>query len=102
VLVGLGGILAEALDDVAVLLAPAPEPVIRRRLERLRGADVLRGVRGRPGVDVGALARLVGTVGALLVADPSILEVDLNPVIAGPSGAAVVDGLVVLEGAVDR
>lgn len=97
VLVGLGGILAEVLDDVAVLLAPAPGPLIRRRLEQLRGAALLRGVRGRPGVDLGALAGLVEAVGRLLVADPSILEIDLNPVIAGPSGAVAVDALVVIE-----
>ncbi len=97
VLVGLGGILAEVLDDVAVFLAPAPDAVIRRRLERLRGAAVLRGARGQPGVDLDALAGLVGAVGGLLAADPSIVEVDLNPVIAGPGGAVAVDALVVVE-----
>ena len=97
VLVGLGGILAEVLDDVAVVLAPAPEPLVRRRLERLRGAPVLRGARGREGVDLDALARLVSAVGRVLVADPSIAEIDLNPVIAGPWGAVAVDALVVVE-----
>ncbi len=102
VLVGFGGILAEVLDDVALLLAPAPDAVIRRRLERLRGAALLRGVRGRPGVDLDALAGLVGAVGRLLVADASIAEIDLNPVIAGPDGAVAVDALVVLDGAARR
>ena len=97
VLVGLGGILAEVLDDVAVILAPAPEPVIRRRLEGLRGAPVLRGVRGRPGVDLDAVAALVAAVGRLLVEDPTIVEVDLNPVIASARGALAVDALLVLE-----
>lgn len=96
VLVGMGGILAEVLDDVAVLLAPAPEAEIRRRLEGLRGAPVLRGVRGRPGADLDGLARLVAAVGRLLVEDPSIIEVDLNPVIAGPAGAVAVDALIVV------
>ncbi len=99
VLVGLGGILAEALDDVAVLLAPAPAEVVRSRLERLRGAAVLRGVRGRPGVDLDAVAGLVAAVGRVLVDDPSISEVDLNPVIAWPGGAVAVDALIVLEAA---
>jgi acyl-CoA synthetase (NDP forming) len=97
VLVGLGGILAEVLDDVAVLLAPAPDAEIRRRLLGLRGAPVLRGVRGRPGVDIDALVALVAGVGRLLVEDASIAEIDLNPVIAGPGGAVAVDALVVLE-----
>ena len=98
VLVGLGGILAEVLDDVAVLLAPAPEAEVRRRLEGLRGAAILRGVRGRPGVDLDRLAALVSAVGRLLVSDPAVVEVDLNPVIAWPDGAVAVDALVVLEG----
>jgi acyl-CoA synthetase (NDP forming) len=98
VLVGLGGILAEVLDDVAVMLAPVSEAEVRRRLERLRGAAILHGVRGRPGVDLDALARLVAAVGRLMVEDPSIAEVDLNPVIASSSDAIAVDALVVLEG----
>ncbi len=97
VLVGLGGILAEVLDDVAVLLAPAPEAEVRRRLERLRGAPVLRGVRGRPGVDLDALASLVAAVGRLLADDPAIAAIDLNPVVAWPGGVVAVDALVVIE-----
>ncbi len=99
VLVGLGGILAEVLDDVAVLLAPAPATEVLRRLQGLRGAAMLRGVRGRPGVDLDRLASLVATVGRLLADDASILEVDLNPVIAWDAGALAVDALVVLEAA---
>ena len=97
VLVGLGGILAEVLDDVVVLLAPAPEAEVRRRLEGLRGAAILRGVRGRPGVDFESLAALVSAVGQLLVEDSAVVEVDLNPVIASRDGAVAVDALVVLE-----
>ena len=96
VLVGLGGILAEELDDVAVLLAPVPAAEVRRRLERLRGAAVLRGVRGLPGVDPDALAAFVSSVARMLAGDPSIAEIDLNPVIAGPWGVVAVDALVVV------
>lgn len=97
VLVGLGGILAEVLDDVAVLLAPAPAAEVRHRLERLRGAAILGGARGAPGVDLDALADLVERVSRLLVDDPGIVEIDLNPVIASPEGAVAVDALVVLD-----
>ncbi|MEW6223318.1 MAG: acetate--CoA ligase family protein [Chloroflexota bacterium] len=95
VLVGLGGILAEVIDDVAVLLAPAGADDVRARLAGLRGAPLLRGARGRPGADVDALAGLVAAVGRFLVDNPEVLEVDLNPVIAGPAGAVAVDALVV-------
>ena len=97
VLVGLGGVLTEVLDDVAVLLAPAPEDLVRDRLERLRGAPILRGARGRPGVDLDALAALAAAVGRVLSDDPSIAEIDLNPVIATPAGVVAVDALVVLD-----
>ncbi len=98
VLVGFGGILAEVLDDVAVLLAPVTPAEVVARLEGLRGAVLLRGVRGAAAVDVDALAALVAAVGDLLVADPSIAEIDLNPVIASPGGVVAVDALVVLAG----
>ena len=99
VLVGLGGILAEVLDDVAVLLAPVTVDEVVARLEALRGAALLRGVRGAPGVAMRPLAEVVVAIGDLLVADPSIVEIDCNPVIAGPVGAVAVDALVVVEDA---
>jgi hypothetical protein len=98
VVVGFGGILAEVLDDVAVLLAPTTEREVEEALGRLRGAALLRGVRGAPGVDTAALARVVVAIGDALVADPALVEVDCNPVIAGPAGAVAVDALVVVVG----
>jgi hypothetical protein len=96
VLVGFGGVLAEVLDDVAVLLAPVGRAEVVDRLRALRGSALLRGVRGSEPVDVDAVAAIVVAVGDLLVADPGIEEIDLNPVIAGPAGALAVDALVVL------
>ena len=96
VLVGFGGVLAEVLDDVAVLLAPVGRAEVVDRLRALRGSALLRGVRGSDGVDVDAVAAVVVAVGELLVADPGIEEIDLNPVIAGTAGALAVDALVVL------
>jgi hypothetical protein len=49
-------------------------------------------------VDLDALARVVATIGDLLMADERIVEIDCNPVIAGPAGALAVDALVVVEG----
>jgi hypothetical protein len=99
VLVGLGGVLAEILDDVAVLLAPVTVDEVVDRLDALRGAALLRGVRGAPGVAMRPLAEVVVAIGDLLVAHPSIVEIDCNPVIAGPLGAVAVDGLIVIEDA---
>lgn len=95
VLVGLGGVLAEAIDDVAVGLAPIDPAEAEAMLRRLRGAPILGGVRGRPGIDRPAVVRLIVALSDALVADPTLLEVDLNPVVSGPSGTAAVDALVV-------
>ena len=95
VLVGLGGILAEAIDDVAVRLAPLDAEEASSMLDELRGRAVLAGVRGRPGIDRAAIVAAIVALGAAMVTEPTLLEVDLNPVISGPSGTAAVDALVV-------
>jgi acetate---CoA ligase (ADP-forming) len=96
VLVGLGGVLAEFLDDVAIRLAPIGEETAMGMLDDLRGAALLRGVRGRAGVDRAALARMLVALGDLGLERPDIVEIDLNPVIAGPRGSIAVDALVVV------
>jgi len=96
VVVGLGGVLAEALDDVAVALAPISAAAATGLLARLRGARLLDGFRGGPVVDRAAVGQVMAAVSRLIVADPEILELDVNPLIAGPTGAVAVDALVVL------
>ena len=98
VLVGLGGVLTVFLDDVAVRLAPIDPAIAAAMLDELRGAPLLAGVRGRPGVDRAALTSMLVALGRFGMERPDILEVDLNPVIAATSGAIAVDALVVLEG----
>jgi len=83
VVVGLGGILAEVLDDVAIRLAPVAADDAAAMLDELRGAAILNGVRGRPAIDRAAVVAAIVALGDLLVADPSILEVDCNPLISG-------------------
>jgi acyl-CoA synthetase (NDP forming) len=97
VLVGLGGVLAETIGDVAIRLAPVRAPEAAAMLDELRGAALLRGVRGRPPVDRHALVELLVRLGDLAAERPDIVEIDLNPVIAGPSGVVAVDALVVVE-----
>ena len=98
VLVGLGGVLTEVLDDVAIRLAPIDPAAAEAMLDSLRGAQLLRGVRGRPAVDRAAIVSMLVTLGRLGMGRPDILEIDLNPVVASVGGATAVDALVVLEG----
>ncbi len=97
VLVGLGGVLAEALDDVAVRLAPVSAAEARSMLSDLRGAAILDGFRGRSGIDRDAVAAMIVTLSDAFGRDPSLLEVDLNPVISGTDRTAAVDALVVVD-----
>ena len=95
IVVGLGGILAEMLDDVAIRLAPVAADDAAAMLDELRGAAVLAGARGRPGIDRQRVIEAIVRLGRLLVEDQSIVEVDANPLISGPDGTAAVDALVI-------
>ncbi len=97
VLVGLGGVLTEILDDVAIRLAPIDAAAADEMLDGLHGARILRGARGRPAVDRPAIVSMLVALGRLGLDRPDVLEVDLNPVIASASGSLAVDALVVLE-----
>jgi succinyl-CoA synthetase beta subunit len=97
VMVGLGGVLAEVLDDVAIGLAPISEERAATLLASLRASRLLNGPRGGVPVDRAAVARLIVALGRAIDARPDLLEVDLNPVIASAAGAVPVDALIVVE-----
>ena len=101
VMVGLGGTLAEVLDDVAIRLAPLDLAAAESMLDDLRGAAVLGGVRGRPPIDRRAVGSMLVALGRLGIDRADIVEVDLNPVIAQARGAVAVDALVVCAGPAD-
>lgn len=93
--VGIGGIAAEVLGDVAFVLAP-PEPgELGRALDRLRGRRLLDGYRSAPPVDRDGLARVVDVVSRLLLDDQTVLEIDCNPVLVVGGAPVVLDALVV-------
>lgn len=97
VMVGLGGVFTEVLDDTAAAIAPVSAEAARRLLLSLRGAPVLLGARGRPSVDLDALADAVARVSRVAAAHPELAELELNPVLAGPTGAIALDARVVLQ-----
>ena len=91
-----GGTLVEYFDERVYALPPFDAVHARRLLDRLRFSRVLRGARGKSGADIDALAGTVArfsVLGAALAGQ--VAEVDINPLIAGPGGAVVVDGLVI-------
>jgi acetate---CoA ligase (ADP-forming) len=97
VMVGLGGVFVEVLADAVFRVAPIDEEEAAEALRGLRGYPILAGVRGRPGVDLAALARTLAAVSRLMVAVPEIAELDLNPVMASPERATAVDVRIVVS-----
>ncbi|MDA2806328.1 acetate--CoA ligase family protein [Nocardiopsis suaedae] len=102
-LVGLGGVWTEALDDTVVLPCPLEPGEAARLPDRLRGAALLRGGRGTPPVDRAALTAVVEAVGGpgglVERLGPALSSFELNPVIAGPEGAVAADArLLVADG----
>jgi acetate---CoA ligase (ADP-forming) len=89
-IVGLGGVWTEVLDDVAVVPLPAGAPQIARALRSLRGSPLLTGGRGTAPVDLVSVARMAERVGEVLL-EESLELLELNPVLAGEAGAVAVD-----------
>ena len=94
VLYGSGGTLVEVISDVTFRLQPLTDADAARMLEDVRGTALLRGFRGHPVMDEGAVRELILRVSALAEACPEIHEMDLNPVMVLPRGARVVDARV--------
>ncbi len=91
VVVGVGGTLAELIDDVAVVPAPLCESDARAAINSTRLASLLAGLRGAPGGSTEALVHLMVTIGEAAGADAGLESVDLNPVFVGPDGVTAVD-----------
>ncbi len=91
VVFGLGGVGTEVLADHAARLTPLTDTDADQLIHSVRSAPLLLGHRSRPEADLGALRDLLLRVSQLADDLPEVTELDLNPVIARPDGAFVVD-----------
>jgi acyl-CoA synthetase (NDP forming) len=96
-LAGIGGLYAELLGDVQLALAPVDEEAAEQLFRRLRGAPLLRGLRGRPPVDLRAAAKALADLSRFAAAHPEVAEVEVNPLLATPAGALGLDARIVLS-----
>jgi acyl-CoA synthetase (NDP forming) len=98
-LLGLGGIWAEALGDVKLLPITATREDVIQALKELRAAVLLTGFRGAPPVDIDAVASAALRVAGLMRVVQSITEIEINPLVAHPrgQGATALDALVVTK-----
>lgn len=94
VLVGLGGVWVEALGDTRLLPPDLASAQIVDELRQLRSSALLGPYRGRPTVDVEAVAAVAATIGGLMLTHPKIDEIDINPLVARADGVTALDVLI--------
>ena len=97
VLVGMGGVLAEAVGDVAVRLAPIEIVDALDMLDDLGSQAALGPVRGEPALDREAMASVLVGLSRLAVARADVLSVDVNPLVVSDGLPIAVDALVELD-----
>jgi acetyltransferase len=97
-LFGSGGQLVEVFKDQALALPPLNATLARRLIERTRIYDALKGVRGRASIDLAALEQLLVRFSQLVVEQPWIKEVDINPLLATPGRLLALDARMVVHG----
>ncbi len=99
VLAGFGGVTAEILQDVCLITPDMCVDLVIAELLKLKQAALLTGWRGSPALDLPALADLIVRVGQIMTGNPSVREIDLNPVILHPAGEGVValDALMLVD-----
>ncbi len=93
-MLGVGGILAEAVADVAFRLVPLTPVDAEELIEDLATQKLLGEFRGEPAVDHAALAGVITGLAALAEARPDVRSVDLNPLIVVDGRPIAVDALV--------
>ena len=96
VMLGLGGVLAEAVADVVFRLVPITEQDAREMIEDLATQKVLGPFRGEPAVDIDELVAVLVGLSTLAESRPDIVSVDVNPLIVHDGVPVAVDALVEL------
>jgi acetyltransferase len=97
-LFGTGGQLVEIFKDRALGLPPLNATLARRMIEQTRIYKALKGVRGRPPVDLAALDHLLVRFSQLVVEQKWIREIDINPLLVSDQRLIALDARVVVQG----
>ncbi|MTJ12312.1 bifunctional acetate--CoA ligase family protein/GNAT family N-acetyltransferase [Anabaena sp. UHCC 0187] len=104
-LFGAGGQLVEVFQDSSIALPPLNTTLARRMMEQTKIYKALQGVRGRKSINIAALDQLMVEFSQLVVEQPWIKEIDINPLLAipptpeNPGGLIALDARIVLHSA---
>ncbi len=96
IMFGLGGIFVEVLKDVSFRVAPLADEDIDEMIEEIKGYKILTGVRGEKPKDVKAIKGVLAKLSEIVIDNPDISEIDLNPVIVHEKGLSIVDSRVLI------
>ena len=97
IMIGLGGIFVELLKDVNFKVAPIAAEEAKEMITQLKTYPLLNGYRNTPPADIEALVDILCNTSRLIMDNPDIKELDLNPIMAYPKGAKTVDARIILE-----
>jgi acetyltransferase len=97
-LFGMGGQLVEVFKDRSLGLPPLNTTLARRMMEQTRIITALKGVRGRQPVNLAALEQLLVRFSYLIIEQPWIKELDINPLLASPDRLLALDARVIVHG----
>lgn len=97
IMFGLGGIFVEVLKDVSFRVAPLADEDVEDMIKEIKGHKVLTGIREEKPKDIDAIKDILGAVSKIVVDNPEIKEIDLNPVIVHETGASIVDSRFILS-----
>lgn len=101
VVAGLGGVLAEAIADVAVRLAPLTAAEAAEMPAELTASALLDGWRGGPALDPVSFGRVIARLGDLLAATPHLDEVEINPLRLTADGLVALDAVIITREVTD-
>jgi acetyltransferase len=97
VLFGLGGQLVEVFKDTTLEIPPLNTVLARNMIEQTKIHSALKGVRGRAPIPMEALEKLIVRFCQMIVEQPLLKEVDINPLLASPDQILSLDARMVLH-----
>jgi acetyltransferase len=90
IVVGMGGVFVDIIEDVALRLLPVSEDEAAAMLHELKGFRILEGFRGQPSRDIGALCRAIGGLSEVFAAHRSyVSDLEINPLVVREAGSGV-------------
>jgi len=88
---GLGGIFIETLKDVSFRICPLSKKTAKEMIKEIRGYPVLKGQRGKRGINIEKLVEIILQLSKLSLENPEIKEIDFNPIFVDEKTAKVAD-----------